>query len=404
MLTDTAIRRLKPSDKCTPNRPDKHSDGNGLQLWVRHTGAKKWVIAYRFQGKQTNMTLGDYPAISLQQARLTALEIHTKIKQGINPKTAKPNAVLFGELAGEYHASRNPNNPANKGKHTVVIGTYKRDLAQYQNDIAPHLAHLDINAITPQLVLDIAKRIEQRGAYDMATRAIDHIKAVFTLARHKGLYDRMPPTEGIKKALTKTKTEHFARLDFQDLPRLLNDIEHSSCEPLTKLAFLFICYTFVRTKEMRFMTWGEIDWDNALWRIPADKMKMRKPHIVPLAPQTISILQQIQAMGLSDTWVFFNPKSKNLISENFLTQALQRLGYSGRMTGHGFRGIASTKLHELQYSHEAIETQLAHSKADKVSQAYNGAMYLDYRIQMMKEWANLIDDEREKFNKNRCTN
>lgn len=393
MLTDTAIRRLKPTDKCTPNRPDKHSDGNGLQLWVRHTGAKKWVVAYRYHGKQTNITLGDYPAISLQQARLQALSIKEQLKQGIDPKTAKPNAVLFGDIAGEYHNNRNPNNPANAGRHTVVMGTYKRDFSQYTHDIAPYLAHLDINAITSAMILDIAHKIEQRGAYDMAKRAIRQIGAIFALARDKGLYDRIPPTHGLEKRLSKRKQEHFARLDFQELPQLLWDIERSSCEPLTKLAFKFICLTFVRTKEMRFMTWQEVDWDNALWRIPADKMKMRKPHIVPLAPQTLDILRQIQALGLSDTWVFFNPKSKNPVSENFLTQALQRLGYGGRMTGHGFRGIASTKLHELQYNHECIELQLAHAKADKVSQAYNGAEYLPYRIDMMRAWADLIDAE-----------
>lgn len=397
MLTDTAIKRLKPTDKCTPNRPDKHSDGNGLQLWVRHTGAKKWVVAYRYHGKQTNITLGDYPTISLQQARLHALEIRTKIKQGIDPKTAKPNAVIFGDIAGEYHDNRNPNNPANAGRHTVVVGTYKRDLSQYTHDIAPYLAHLDINAITSAMILDIAHKIEQRGAYDMAKRAIRQIGAIFALARDKGLYDRIPPTHGLEKRLSKRKQEHFARLDFQELPQLLWDIERSSCEPLTKLAFKFICLTFVRTKEMRFMTWQEVDWDNALWRIPADKMKMRKPHIVPLAPQTLDILRQIQALGLSDTWVFFNPKSKNPVSENFLTQALQRLGYGGRMTGHGFRGIASTKLHELQYNHECIELQLAHAKADKVSQAYNGAEYLPYRIDMMRAWADLIDTEMGKL-------
>lgn len=393
MLTDTAIRRLKPTDKCTPNRPDKHSDGNGLQLWVRHTGAKKWVVAYRYHGKQTNITLGDYPAISLQQARLQALFIKEQLKQGIDPKTAKPNAVLFGDIAGEYHNNRNPNNPANAGRHTVVMGTYKRDFSQYTHDIAPYLAHLDINAITSAMILDIAHKIEQRGAYDMAKRAIRQIGAIFALARDKGLYDRIPPTHGLEKRLSKRKQEHFARLAFHELPQLLWDIERSSCEPLTKLAFKFICLTFVRTKEMRFMTWQEVDWDNALWRIPADKMKMRKPHIVPLAPQTLDILRQIQALGLSDTWVFFNPKSKNPVSENFLTQALQRLGYGGRMTGHGFRGIASTKLHELQYNHECIELQLAHAKADKVSQAYNGAEYLPYRIDMMRAWADLIDAE-----------
>lgn len=390
MLTDTAIRRLKPSDKCTPNRPDKHSDSNGLQLWVRHTGAKKWVMAYRYHGKQTNITLGDYPTISLQQARLQALEIKEKLKQGIDPKTAKPNAVLFGDMASDYHTQRDPKHPNNKGKYTVAIGTHKRDLSQYTNDIAPHIAHLDINAITPTMILDIAKRIEKRGAYDMAKRAIRQMGAIFRHARDKGLYDRLPPTDRLEKRLTKRKQEHFARLEFHELPQFFTHVEQSTCEPLTKLAFKFICLTFVRTIEMRFMTWSEIDWDNRLWRIPPERMKMRKPHIVPLAPQAIEILHQIKQMGLNDDYVFFNTKTKHPVSENFLTQALKRLGYQGRMTGHGFRGIASTKLHELQYNHECIELQLAHAKADKVSQAYNGAEHLPYRIQMMNEWADLV--------------
>lgn len=391
MLTDTAIKRLKPSTDCTPNKPDKYSDGNGLQLIVRPTGTKVWLVAYRYHGRQTNITLGRYPTISLQQARLQALEIKQKLAQGIDPKTAKPNTVLFGDIANEYHTQRDRNNPINKGKYTVSKVTHKKDLSQYNNDIAPHIAHLDINAVTPVMILDIAKRIEKRGAYDMAKRAIRLIGAIFRHARDKGLYDRLPPTDGLEKRLTKRKQEHFARLEFHELPQFFAHVHHSTCEPLTKLAFKFICLTFVRTIEMRFMQWAEIDWDNYLWRIPPERMKMGKPHIVPLAPQAIEILHQIKAMGLSDEFVFYNPKTKKPVSENFLTQALKRLGYQGRMTGHGFRGIASTKLHELQYNHECIELQLAHAKADKVSMAYNGAEHLPYRVQMMKEWAKLIE-------------
>ena len=162
-LTDTTIRKLKPTDKCTAQRPDKYSDGNGLQLWVRLTGAKTWVVAYRYHGKQTNITLGKYPTISLQQARLQALEVQEKIRQGIDPKQAKPNAVLFGDIAKAYHTDRDPNHPNNKNRHTVANGTYQRDHNQYNNDIAPHLAHLDINAITSNMILNIAHTIENRG-------------------------------------------------------------------------------------------------------------------------------------------------------------------------------------------------------------------------------------------------
>lgn len=385
MLTDTAIRRLKPSDKNTPNRPDKYSDGAGLQLWVRHTGAKKWVIAYRYNGKQTNLTLGDYPTISLQKARQTALEIKQKLQAGIDPKTAKPKAVLFGEIATQYHAQRDPKG---KGRYAVTAGTYQRDFNQYRNDIAPHIAHLAVNAITPAMGLAIAKRIENRGAFDMANRSLAQMGAIYRYARVKGLYDGAIPTDGLR--IAKGKERHFARLAFNELPKFFLELEQSGCEPLTKLAFRFICLTFVRTKELRFMQWDELDFGNGVWRIPACRMKAGRPHIVPLAPQAVAILDEIKQMNLSDEWVFFNLKSKRAVSENFLTQAIKRLGYQGKMTGHGFRGIASTQLHELGYRHEAIELQLAHDSQSKVAKAYNGARYLEYRKQMMNDWADLV--------------
>lgn len=152
---------------------------------------------------------------------------------------------------------------------------------------------------------------------------------------------------------------------------------------------MLLCLTFVRTSELRFMRWCEIDGN--VWRIPAERMKMKRPHIVPLAPQAIEILNIIKSFGFSDTYVFYNTSTQKPISENAFTKALERMGYKGRMTGHGFRGLASTTLHEQQYQHEAIELQLAHDDNNKVSKAYNGAKLLPYRIKMMNEWANFID-------------
>lgn len=144
---------------------------------------------------------------------------------------------------------------------------------------------------------------------------------------------------------------------------------------------------------MRFMTWHEIDWQACLWRIPAKRMKMRKDHLVPLSRQAMEILQTIQAMGLNDEFVFYNTVSKAPVSENFLTSALKRLGWQGKMTGHGFRGLASTTLHERQYNHEAIELQLAHQKSDKVAGAYDHSKHIPYRAKMMQDWANMIDEQ-----------
>lgn len=393
MLTDTAIKKLKPSDKCTHGKVDKYTDGNGLQLWVRHTGVKSWVIAYRWHGKQQSMTIGTYPTISLQQARIHALSIKEKIKQGIDPKHAKPSAVLFGDVADDYHAKRNPDNPANAGKHTVTIGTYNRDYRAYINDIAPKLAHIDIQAITPTMVLDVAKAIDKRGSHDMARRAIRQIGAIYQHAYHHSQFTGKSPHTGLEKQLGKQHKEHFARIEFTELNALFTDIENSNITPLTKLAFRFLCYTFVRTKEMRFMTWGEIDWQACLWRIPAKRMKMRKDHIIPLSSQAMQILQTIKAMGLNDDYVFYNTVSKAPVSENIITSALKRLNWQGKMTGHGFRGLASTTLHERQYNHECIELQLAHQKSDKVAGAYDHSKHIPYRQQMMQEWADMVDGE-----------
>lgn len=393
MLTDTAIKKLKPSEKCKHGKVDKHTDGNGLQLWVRHTGVKSWVVNYRWHGKQQSMTIGTYPSVSLQQARIHALSIKEKIKQGINPKHAKPSAVLFGDVADDYHAKRNPDNPANAGKHTVTGGTYNRDYRAYINDIAPKLAHIDIQAITPTMVLDVAKAIDKRGSHDMARRAIRQIGAIYQHAYHHSQFTGKSPHMGLEKQLGKQHKEHFARIEFHELSALFADIENSNCQPLTKLAFRFICYTFVRTKEMRYMTWGEIDWQARLWRIPGQRMKMGKDHIVPLSTQAIEILQAIKAMGLSDEYVFYNPVSKNVISEAALTNPLKRLNWQGQMTGHGFRGLASTALHERQYLHDAIELQLAHQKGNSTAQAYDHAKHIPYRAKMMQEWADLVDGE-----------
>lgn len=393
MLTDTAIKKLKPSDKCMHGKVDKYTDGNGLQLWVRHTGVKSWVIAYRWHGKQQSMTIGTYPSISLQQARIHALSIKEKIKQGIDPKHAKPTAVLFGDVAHAYHENRNPASPANAGKKTVTPSTYQKDFNLYQRDIAPKLAHIDIKAITPAMVFDVISAIDKRGAGDMARRANRQIGAIYEYAIVHDQYNGISPHKGLEKRLQARDDEHFARIEFTELNALFADIENSNITPLTKLAFRFLCYTFVRTKEMRFMTWGEIDWQACLWRIPAKRMKMRKDHIIPLSSQAIQILQTIKAMGLNDDYVFYNTVSKAPVSENIITSALKRLNWQGKMTGHGFRGLASTTLHEHQYNHECIELQLAHQKSDKVAGAYDHAKHIPYRQQMMQEWADLVDGE-----------
>jgi len=388
-LTDSQIKRLKPSDTCTPSRPDKYSDGNNLRLWVRSTGSKVWVCDYKYADKRQSLTIGKYPAMSLADARQRNQQIKDLIAQGINPKQDKKRlqadtdgTKTFDALAQRWHKDRKPH---------IAPTTHSRDYSQYQRDIKPTIGHLNIDEITAPDILDIGKAVEARGATDMARRAIRQTGQIFKQAIREGLITHNPAND-LTEALQPHKVKHHSRITSQQLPKLLQDIDAYGGDVLVKLGFWFMCYTFVRTQELRLMEWSEVDYKAKIWRIPAEKMKMDRPHLVPLAPQTMKILQEIKAMNFSDKYVFFNTTTRKPYSTNAFITALWRMGYKGRMTGHGFRGLASTTLHEQEFMHEAIELQLAHEKENKISKAYNGAQHLPYRTDMMHQWANFIDD------------
>ena len=388
-LTDSQIKRLKPSDTCTPSRPDKYSDGNNLRLWVRSTGSKVWVCDYKYIDKRQSLTIGKYPAMSLADARQRNQQIKDLIAQGINPKQDKKRlqadadgTKTFDTIAQRWHDDR---------KAHIAATTYSRDYSQYQRDIKPIIGHMNIEDITAPDVLAIGKAVEARGASDMARRAMRQTGQIFKQAIREGLTTHNPATD-LTEALKPHKVKHHSRITSQQLPKLLQDIDAYGGDVLVKLGFWFMCYTFVRTQELRLMEWSEVDYKAKIWRIPAEKMKMDRPHLVPLTPQTMKILQEIKAKGFSDKYVFFNTTTRKPYSTNAFITALWRMGYKGRMTGHGFRGLASTTLHEKEFMHEAIELQLAHEKENKISKAYNGAQHLPYRTKMMNEWANFIDN------------
>ncbi len=394
-LTHTIINKLTPSEKCTPSRPDKHSDGDGLQLWVRHTGNKVWVSAYRWQGKQQSLTLGKYPVITLQQARQRNLEIKQLINKGINPKDKKKEqraeqdgSKLFDTIAQAWYADR---------KTFLAASTFSRNYSAYARDVKPIIGHKLINDITPPDILTIGKNVEARGANEMARRIMAEVGQIFKHAIRTGLATYNPASD-LSAAIKPHKTKNHSRITSKELPNLLQDIDAYTGHITVKLGLQFLCYTFVRTNELRFMEWSEIDWKDKIWRIPADKMKMDRPHIVPLAPQVIDILQQIKELNFSDQYVFYNPSTRKPYSQNAFINALYQMGYKYKMTGHGFRGLASTTLHEQGYMHEAIELQLAHEQENKISKAYNGAQHLEYRRDMMNEWADFVESQIEQVN------
>lgn len=389
MLTDTKIKRLKPTpDKKTP---DKYSDGNGLQLHVFPTGRMTWIYAYRFNGKQKNLTLGSYEFMSLAQARVKHLAARELLANGIDPaekkkerKAEADESTLFQSLALEWLDSR---------KAVIKEPTYLRDLSVFEKDLFPYIGNMPIDQIKGKDVLACAQRIEDRGAQEMAKRSIPLAGRVFRYAIRKGLIEN-DPTPHLQEALKPRKVKNMARLDISEFPAFLHRMDRYHGNILVKTALQLMTLTFVRTAELRMMEWDEINFESKEWRIPPHKMKMELMHIVPLSSQAIELLESLKPLTGHKQYVFYNHSTAKPLSSNALLCAIRTLGYAGKMTGHGFRGLASTTLHEQGYEHDAIEVQLAHKTGNAVSQAYNHAQHLQYRTKMMQEWSNFIDSLR----------
>ncbi|MCB1659941.1 MAG: integrase arm-type DNA-binding domain-containing protein [Pseudomonadales bacterium] len=386
MLTDARIRKIKPEAKTK-----RYADEKGMYLEVTPSGGMYWRLKYRIDGKENRYSIGVYGEVSLAEARAKRDEARKLIAQGIDPNQAKKqakdiidNVNCFEVWARKWLLDR---------QSTIKPDTYKRDSSLLEQDIIPFIGKTPIDQIRSPEILAAARKIEDRGAGEMARRAIRLSGRVFRQAMREGVatYD---PTDGLTEALKPRKVTNMVRIDAKDLPELLSRIDAYDGDVLTRLGLKFINLTFARTIEIRFMEWAEIDFEAKEWRIPANKMKKEIKHIVPLSAQALEILEQIQAMGLNSPYVFFNTASRKPYSENFITNAIARMGYKGRMTGHGFRGLASTILHEQGYLHDAIERQLSHNEKNKVAAAYNHAQHLPYRRQMMQDWANYLDNVR----------
>lgn len=390
MLTDSKIKRLKPN----PNKktPDKYSDANGLQLHVFPTGRMTWIFAYRFNGKQKNLTIGSYEFMSLAQAREKHLEARKLLVHGTDPaknkkehKAKVDESTLFQNLALEWIEGR---------KVVIKEPTYLRDLSVFEKDLFPYIGNMPIDQIKGKDILECAQRIEKRGAQEMAKRSIPLAGRVFRYAIRKGLIEN-DPTPHLREALKPRKVKNMARLDISEFPAFLYRIDRYHGNVLVKIALQLMTLTFVRTAELRMMQWDEINFETKEWRIPPHKMKMDLLHIVPLSNQAIELIEILKPLTGNKQYVFYNHSTAKPLSSNSLLCAIRTIGYAGKMTGHGFRGLASTTLHEQGYKHDAIEVQLAHKTGNAVSQAYNHAQHLNYRRNMMQEWSDFIDGLRK---------
>ena len=341
MLTDAQVRKIKPLDK-----KKRYSDEKGLYLEVTPSGGRFWRLKYRFNGRESTLTIGSYPEISLAQARRARDEARIQLYNNIDPNTVKnqrlqqmDESTLFKSLAMEWMEDR---------KAVIKETTYLRDLSVFEKDLFPALGDMPIDQIKGKDVLACAKKIEERGAQEMAKRSIPLAGRIFRFAIRKGLIEN-DPTPHLHEALKPRKVKHMARLDISEFPPFLERMDRYHGNPMIKTAIQLMTLTFVRTAELRMMEWDEINFETKLWRIPAEKMKMAQPHIVPLSKQAIELIEGLRPITGNKQYVFYNHSTAKPMSSNALLCVIRTMGYNGKMTGHGFRGLASTTLHEQGY-------------------------------------------------------
>ncbi len=387
-MTDVLARKAKPKSK-----PYKLADGGGLYLWVTPSGGKLWRWTYRHDGKQKLMTFGPYPNVSLSDARERQANERKILISGHDPmahrRASKDAERVASESSFTTIASQWMEHWQD-GKSPRHVDSTRRRLA---TNILPHLGSLSVMSIEAPDVVKMVKAIEKRGARDIAKRALETTGQIFRYAVAHGYAKRNPATDIRPSDILKTAAKvNYARIEAKELPDLLRQIEVYPGTHVTRLAIKLMAMTFVRTGELIAAKWSEIDLDAARWDIPAERMKMRTPHIVPLSLQAVEALHVLQQLTGGGTYLFPGDRNaKRPMSNNTILKGLERMGYKGRMTGHGFRGLASTILHERGYAHEHIELQLAHAPRNAVSAAYNHALYLKPRAKMMQDWADFLE-------------
>lgn len=383
-LTDKKIRSLKPADK-----PYKVSDSGGLYLEITPNGSKLWRFKYRFNGKSKKLALGAYPTVGLAEARKKHLLAKEQLAGGGDPSAARrqekiKQAKTFEAVAAEWWQ-------AQQEKWTDEYGaTLWRRL---ERDVLPWIKNRPIDEISTAELLSVLRRIEARGAVDTAHRICQYLNNIGIFAVACG-YIENNPANGLVKALKQTLKRHMAALtEPKQVKGLLEAIGAFEGSFIVKQALRLAPLVFVRPGELRRAEWAEIDLDAALWVIPASKMKMGRDHIIPLSQQAIEILQELEPLTGHGRYVFPSIRSDSRpMSENTINAALRRMGYSkDEMTGHGFRTLASTWLHEMGWPSEIIEVQLAHVDKNKIRGTYNRALYLEQRTRMMQAWSDYLD-------------
>ena len=389
-LTDIKARNAKPTAK-----PFKLADGDGMFLYVHPNGSKYWRLKYRFAGKEKLLALGVYPEVSLSDARERRVQARKVLAAGNDPGEVNKEAKRLILMKAENNLEAISREWHEQHIHEWAPH-YARDVInRLETHIFPKLGARPIADINATEILSVLRVIEKSGALDMAQRMMQTCGQVYRYAITTGRANHNPVTD-LRGALKTPVRKHHAHLKADELPEYLTKLEVYDGEPQTKLALKMLLLTFVRTTELRGAEWSEVNFDKAEWRIPAERMKMKDQHIVPLSRQAIKILRELQKHSGNRQHLFPNQhKPAKCMSENTMLYALYRMGYHSRTTGHGFRATASTILNEHGYPPDVIERQLAHCERNKVRAAYNHAQYLPERRKMMQWWADYLDGVRK---------
>jgi integrase len=387
-LSDTKARNAKPGDK-----PIKLFDGDGLFLLIAPAGGKWWRFKYRFGGKEKLLSLGTYPEVSLAQARERRDTARKQVADKIDPsqarKAEKASRIqeenTFEAVAREWYGKFSANWAPN---HSIKIKN------RLENDVFPYIGGQPISDIKAPELLMVLRRIESRGALDTAHRARTNCSQIFRYALATGRAERDPAAD-LRGALPPAKDGHFSAItDPEGVSGLLRAIDGYQGSFVTRCALKLAPLLFVRPGELRQMEWAEINLDASEWNIPAEKMKTKQAHLIPLARQAVEILKEIQPLTGAGRYVFPSPRtSKRPMSNNGILSALRRMGFEKEeMTGHGFRALARTILDEvLQVRVELIEHQLAHNVRDPLGRSYNRTTHIEERRKMMQSWADYLD-------------
>jgi integrase len=390
-LTDIKVRSVRPEEK-----PRKFFDGRGLFLLVTPNGGKWWRFKYRFYGKAKTLSLGIYPDVGLKEARERRDETRKQLAAGVDPsverkadkaaraaKIARENGT-FELVAREWFEKYSP---------IWAPGHAATVIRRLDRDVFPWLGGRQADAITAVQLLEVLRRIEARGALETAHRIKQICGQVFRYAIAIGRASRDPSAD-LRGALPPVREKHHAALTKPtEVAALLRSINGYKGTFPVRCALRLAPLVFVRPGELRKAEWAEIDLDGAIWRIPAERMKLRQKHLVPLSQQVIEVLLDLHPLTGSGRYVFPSARTTaRPMSENAITAALRRMGYEqGMMTAHGFRTMASTLLNEMGWPGDAVERQLAHAERDEVRGAYNRAEYLSERRRMMQAWADYLD-------------